>query len=108
MQIDPESKQKIQLVLAIAIAVAAVRAGYIVYQRHSGQTKEAQKKMHRQARACASDLEFRIRYLFNDSGFAALFASPGLATGWPSSCFSTLEIRTGSMPTPPKASRTCL
>ena len=44
MQIDPESKQKIQLVLAIAIAVAAVRAGYIVYQRHSGQTKEAQKK----------------------------------------------------------------
>ena len=44
MQIDPESKQKIQLVLAIAIAVAAVRAGYIVYQRHSGKTKEAQKK----------------------------------------------------------------
>jgi hypothetical protein len=44
MQMDRESKQKIQLVLAIAIAVAAVRAGYIVYQRHSGQTKEAQKK----------------------------------------------------------------
>jgi len=44
MQIDPESKQKIQLVLAIAIAVAAVREGYIVYQRHSGKAKEAQKK----------------------------------------------------------------
>src|SRR5579862_3350365 len=30
----PESKQRVQVVLAIAIAVAAIRTGYIFYQRH--------------------------------------------------------------------------
>jgi hypothetical protein len=32
---SPEVKNKIQLVLIIAIAIAAVRAGYVLYQRHS-------------------------------------------------------------------------
>jgi hypothetical protein len=36
-----EAKQKIQLVLVIAIAVAALRAGYVVYERHSERTEQA-------------------------------------------------------------------
>jgi hypothetical protein len=36
-----ESKRKIQLVLVIVIAVAALRAGYVVYSRHSESTKPA-------------------------------------------------------------------
>ena len=39
----PELKQKIQIVLAFAIAVAAIRTGYILYQRHSSNSKETQK-----------------------------------------------------------------
>ena len=40
----PEAKQKIQLVLVIAIAVAALRAGYVVYERHSERTEQATKQ----------------------------------------------------------------
>jgi hypothetical protein len=40
----PEAKQKIQLVLVIAIAVAALRAGYVVYQRHEEQAEQAAKQ----------------------------------------------------------------
>jgi hypothetical protein len=40
-----EAKQRIQVVLAIAIAVSALRAGYIVYQRHA----EARELAARQA-----------------------------------------------------------
>jgi hypothetical protein len=36
-----ESKRKIQLVLMILIAVAALRAGYVVYTRHSERTEPA-------------------------------------------------------------------
>jgi hypothetical protein len=39
-----EAKQKIQLVLVIAIAVAALRAGYVVYERHSDRTEQAAKQ----------------------------------------------------------------
>jgi hypothetical protein len=39
-----EAKQKIQLVLVIAIAVAALRAGYLVYERHSERTEQAAKQ----------------------------------------------------------------
>lgn len=40
-----EAKQRIQIVLAIAIAVSAARAGYIVYQRRSeAQQEEAAKQ----------------------------------------------------------------
>ena len=37
----PEAKRKIQLALAALIAVAAIRAGYIVYQRYSERAEEA-------------------------------------------------------------------
>src|SRR6202795_2774758 len=39
-----EAKRKIQLVLVIAIAVAALRAGYVVYERHSERTEQAAKQ----------------------------------------------------------------
>ena len=39
-----EAKQKIQLVLVIAIAVAALRAGYVVYERHSERTEQATRQ----------------------------------------------------------------
>ena len=37
----PEAKQKIQLALAVVIAVTAIRAGYIVYERYSERAEEA-------------------------------------------------------------------
>src|SRR5271165_4326313 len=39
-----EAKQKIQLVLVIAIAAAALRAGYVVYERHSERTERAARQ----------------------------------------------------------------
>jgi hypothetical protein len=39
----PESKKKIQIALAIAIAVSGLRAGYIVYQRHEEVKQETAK-----------------------------------------------------------------
>jgi hypothetical protein len=39
-----DAKQKIQLVLVIAIAVAAIRAGYVVYERHAERTEQAAKQ----------------------------------------------------------------
>jgi hypothetical protein len=39
-----EAKQRIQIVLAIAIAVSAARAGYIVYQRRSEAKQEEAAK----------------------------------------------------------------
>src|ERR1700730_6086554 len=41
----PEAEQKIQLVLVIAIAVAALRAGYVVYERHNERTEQATKQV---------------------------------------------------------------
>ena len=38
----PEAKQKIQLVLAVAIAVVGIRAGYIVYERYSERARRAE------------------------------------------------------------------
>ena len=35
-----EAKRKIQLVLAVVIAAAALRAGYVVYERHATTAKE--------------------------------------------------------------------
>jgi hypothetical protein len=37
----PEAKQKIQLALAVVIAVTAIRAGYIIYERYSERAEEA-------------------------------------------------------------------
>ena len=39
-----DAKQKIQLVLVIAIAVAAIRAGYVVYERHTERTEQTTKQ----------------------------------------------------------------
>src|SRR3984893_80922 len=39
-----DAKQKIQLVLVIAIAVAAIRAGYVVYERHTERTEQTAKQ----------------------------------------------------------------
>jgi hypothetical protein len=39
-----EAKQKIQLVLVIAISVAALRAGYVVYERHTERTELATRQ----------------------------------------------------------------
>jgi hypothetical protein len=39
-----EAKQKIQLVLVIAIAVAALRAGYVLYERHGERAEQAAKQ----------------------------------------------------------------
>jgi len=40
-----EAQKKVQLVLVIAIAVAALRAGYVVYERHSERTEQAAKQV---------------------------------------------------------------
>src|ERR1700720_5060585 len=42
---SPEAKQKLQLALLLAMAVAALRTGYILYQRHEDKVAaERQKK----------------------------------------------------------------
>ena len=38
-----EARHKIQLVLVIALAAAGLRAGYVVYERHSEGTEQATK-----------------------------------------------------------------
>lgn len=40
----PEAKQRIQLLLVIAIAVAALRAGYVVYERRSERAEQSTKQ----------------------------------------------------------------
>lgn len=44
MEIDPDVKQKIQIVLALAIAVAAVRTGYILYERYTSNRAETRSQ----------------------------------------------------------------
>jgi hypothetical protein len=44
MAMDPESSKKLQLLLAVAILIAAGRAGYIVYERHEAMKEEAKPK----------------------------------------------------------------
>jgi hypothetical protein len=44
MPITPGLKRKIQIALVAAIAVAAARAGYILYQRHVSKVEEAKKQ----------------------------------------------------------------
>jgi len=44
MPISPELKRKLQLVLVVAIAVAAVRAGYIFYERRVSKVEETKKQ----------------------------------------------------------------
>src|SRR6266699_6464723 len=44
MQITPEAKRKIHLLLLAVIALAAVRAGYILYQRHAESIEQKKKQ----------------------------------------------------------------
>lgn len=44
MRLTPETKRKIQLVLALAIGIAAVRTAYILYERHLTQLEDARKQ----------------------------------------------------------------
>jgi hypothetical protein len=44
MRISPEGKQTIQLVLAAAILIAAVRSGYILYERHITRIEQSRKR----------------------------------------------------------------
>ncbi len=39
MAMDPESAKKLQMLLMVAILIAAGRAGYIVYERHEALKK---------------------------------------------------------------------
>ena len=41
---SPDVRQKIQIALALAIAVAAVRTGYVLYGRYASNRKEAQQQ----------------------------------------------------------------
>ena len=42
--ISPEARQKIQLALLLALVVATLRAGYILYQRHEDKVAAAKQK----------------------------------------------------------------
>jgi hypothetical protein len=44
MQINPELKQRIQLVLVVALLVSGTRLGYILYERHENAIEQARKQ----------------------------------------------------------------
>jgi hypothetical protein len=44
MQISPELKQRIQLVLVVALLVSGARLAYILYERHESQAEQAKKQ----------------------------------------------------------------
>lgn len=44
MDLDPSVKQKIQIAFVLAIAVAALRTGYVLYQRHAENKPEVQQQ----------------------------------------------------------------
>ncbi len=43
MQISPELKQRIQLVLIVALLVSGTRLAYVLYQRHESAIDQAKK-----------------------------------------------------------------
>jgi hypothetical protein len=44
MQISPELKQRLQLVMVVAILVSGTRLAYILYERHESQVEQARKQ----------------------------------------------------------------
>ena len=44
MQISPELKQRLQLVMVVAILVSGCRLAYILYERHESQVEQARKQ----------------------------------------------------------------
>jgi len=43
MQISPELKQRLQVVMLVAILVSGARLAYILYQRHESRLEQAKK-----------------------------------------------------------------
>ena len=43
MQISPELKQRIQLVLIVALLVSGTRLAFVLYQRHESAMEQAKK-----------------------------------------------------------------
>lgn len=44
MQISAELKQRLQLVMVVAILVSGARLAYILYQRHESKVEQAKKQ----------------------------------------------------------------
>ena len=55
---SPEAKQKIQLALLLAMVVAGLRAGYILYQRH--EDRVAAEKVKEAANVGYSNLDYYV------------------------------------------------
>src|SRR6202795_4709072 len=55
---SPEARQKLQLALLLAMVVAGVRAGYILYQRH--EDKVAAEKQKQAANAGYSNPDYYV------------------------------------------------
>jgi len=47
MQMSPELKQRLQLVMVVAILVSGCRLAYILYERHVSRIEEAKKQAPR-------------------------------------------------------------
>jgi len=47
MPISPELKQRLQLVMIVAILVSGCRLAYILYERHESQVEQAKKQAPR-------------------------------------------------------------
>jgi len=45
MKVNPDVKQKIQIALGLALAIAAIRAGYILYERHESNKNGGQEQV---------------------------------------------------------------
>jgi len=54
-----EAKQRIQIALALAVVVAGVRAGYLLYERHEDYV--AAEKVEQAKKAGYSNLDFYVR-----------------------------------------------
>src|SRR6202011_4627362 len=50
LRMSPEAKQRIQLALTLAIVVAGLRAGYILYQRHQEYVEGEKQQKQKQAK----------------------------------------------------------
>ena len=70
----PEAKQRIQLALTLALVVAGLRAGYILYQRHreyvegEKQQKQNQEFLHHPRRFVGKLFRCQPPLLFLGSG----------------------------------------
>jgi hypothetical protein len=61
---SPEAKQKIQLALLLALVVAALRAGYILYERHEDKVAGEKQKMAENAGYANADYYVNPKKLY--------------------------------------------